>query len=660
MNDVLLLLDEKDYSEEELKSFVDKASSKLKSKQAAVVGSVCRQQAPPVDKVKSHAVSTNPVEEQHTSTESSAKPEMNALGLGGESKEHVRNAAEQVLVVIRNSSGDVVKDVSTWAKDGFMTINMSEAEAENFTEFLVVIATRTRLLMKMSRIGVALKLAVTLSLGYADVLTDFLVAKSYYDAGKLSTAYATAGFAVFAIVVQAFFTFFQYGKKSWKERFGRSFAALLGLAPLLEGASIWTGKEDGDLLVSFPMMYAIMKGVEIAFESIPESIIQVNGLLKQQNVGDIEPIQIVGVISSIVSGAFIITDGNFGFILGKYLQSPGDPYFGWISMIGGWEKTWQMLSMFLFNACYFSQFVFAMSLFAQAFGSWAPVAILLGVEFCTVCVYMGWKGELFGFSVLSQTSTLSNFFFPFIVWAMQYLLVSAVPILIASAPMELGPEVFASTMVWRLLTNGGVVYVALGELVKKGHYLSLETGMAGYGISLVLAAVGLVIFFKNCNDHFDRSLFWRPKTGNQHMRDNLKDEKLWDKGCKSKDDEFWGWVGFIHPTYLDFDLMTPWICERLVEKYELGGLARPEWMDSENSEKFIKRITEVYAWKGSHEEEVDKALVKLFKRIRVDLEKGDDSLSLTLKTSPKMSPKSKHEIGKIKVHPEVVTGDSES
>lgn len=50
--------------------------------------------------------------------------------------------------------------------------------------------------------------------------------------------------------------------------------------------------------------------------------------------------------------------------------------------------------------------------------------------------------------------------------------------------MELGLEVFASTMVWRLLTNGGMIYVAFGELEKKGHYISLTTGMTGYGISL--------------------------------------------------------------------------------------------------------------------------------------------------------------------------------
>ncbi|GMH54141.1 hypothetical protein TrLO_g12810 [Triparma laevis f. longispina] len=177
--------------------------------------------------------------------------------------------------------------------------------------------------------------------------------------------------AVLVILLQAVATFFVYGKKSWKERFGHTFVALLGLAPLVEGWSVWTGKEDPDLLASGPEMYTLMKTCEIAFESIPESIIQISGLLNS-NFSDIKTIQIIGVISSIVSGAFIMTDGNFGFVLSQYLKTPSDLYYGWISKNGGWEKKRQIFGMFLFNACYFSHFVFAMSLFAQAFGSKAP------------------------------------------------------------------------------------------------------------------------------------------------------------------------------------------------------------------------------------------------------------------------------------------------
>ena len=68
-------------------------------------------------------------------------------------------------------------------------------------------------------------------------------------------------------------------------------------------------------------------------------------------------------------------------------------------------------------------------------------------------------------------------------------------------------------------------------------------------------------------------------------------------------------VAYTHPAYLEFDdVVTPWICEDLVEKYEEEGVERPKWMNSKNNGKFIKRIAEIYIWKGSDGEKVDVAL----------------------------------------------------
>ena len=83
-----------------------------------------------------------------------------------------------------------------------------------------------------------------------------------------------------------------------------------------------------------------------------------------------------------------------------------------------------------------------------------------------------------------------------------------------------------------------------------------------------------------------------------------------------------GWIESMNPTYLPFDLMTTWICETLVEKYEDVGWQRPAWMNSENNGKFIKRVAAVYIWKGMDEEKVDKALTTLCRRSGADLEKG--------------------------------------
>ena len=215
-----------------------------------------------------------------------AGSKLKALGWERWNRGNITELVDLLDGVVANLGGDVDDAVSKWYKASVPTQGMTEQAREGQRQFLIEIAKRSRTAKKMARIGVALKIALTLGLGYADVVTDFLVAKSYYDAGKIGTAQATAGFAVLGIVVQALCTFYQYAKKPWKEQGGRTLAALLGLGPLIEGLSVWTGKEDSDLMFSGPMMYACLKASEIAFESTLESIIQILGLLKA-SMGDI-------------------------------------------------------------------------------------------------------------------------------------------------------------------------------------------------------------------------------------------------------------------------------------------------------------------------------------------------------------------------------------
>ncbi|GMH71180.1 hypothetical protein TrST_g10472 [Triparma strigata] len=100
-------------------------------------------------------------------------------GLGNATKEQCLEAGQQLVAVIRNSGGDVVGDVKGWVAKSFPTGNMSQKEKDNLAEIFGVVGKELRTASKMARIGVALKIMLTLVLGYADVVTDFLVAKSY-------------------------------------------------------------------------------------------------------------------------------------------------------------------------------------------------------------------------------------------------------------------------------------------------------------------------------------------------------------------------------------------------------------------------------------------------------------------------------------------------
>ncbi|GMH58923.1 hypothetical protein TL16_g02718 [Triparma laevis f. inornata] len=146
--------------------------------------------------------------------------------------------------------------------------------------------------------------------------------------------------------------------------------------------------------------------------------------------------------------------------------------------------------------------------------------------------------------------------------------------------------------------------------------------MAEYVISLAVAAVGLATFLMNCDPNFDQGFFWRPNLGKQHARECFNDERRREKGIATKDDEIWLWVGSIHPIYFPFETVTTWICDTLVGKYEDKSVTRPDWMNTENKDEFIKRIVTIYMCKGENEEEIDEALVKLFGWSIADFETG--------------------------------------
>ena len=60
-------------------------------------------------------------------------------------------------------------------------------------------------------------------------------------------------------------------------------------------------------------MYAVTKAVEIAFESIPECIIQISGLLGASK-GQVEVFHVFSVVSSIFAATFIMMEANWGTI----------------------------------------------------------------------------------------------------------------------------------------------------------------------------------------------------------------------------------------------------------------------------------------------------------------------------------------------------------
>ena len=272
--------------------------------------------------------------------------------------EDIEDLVISFQAALLNCSVNVEKDIGTWFEKSWPTRGMSRKGVKNMNAFFVLHAKNTRPMIKMSRIGVAAKTILTLFFCYSDLITDALVFFYFLNEERMGLAYATGSCLSLSLLLQALVTSYQY-KERGVERWPRTALALISFAPLLEGYNMWKGNDDSDLLFSSPQMYAVTKAIEIAFECVPESIIQANGLLDASS--NIEDFQVISVCMSVFVAAFIMMEGNYGFIQSKHLQNPGNPYWGWVPLDLG-EKMKCHLGMFLFLAAYFAIFVSASSL----------------------------------------------------------------------------------------------------------------------------------------------------------------------------------------------------------------------------------------------------------------------------------------------------------
>ncbi|GMH98078.1 hypothetical protein TrST_g10770 [Triparma strigata] len=166
----------------------------------------------------------------------------------------------------------------------------------------------------------------------------------------------------------------------------------------------------------------------------------------------------------------------------------------------------------------------------------------------------------------------------------------------------------------RLMTK--MSKIGTGVKIALSLFLGQSTGMGIYAATAVGACLGLLIFMMNCDENFEKALFWRPKSGTQHVLDSCQSKTIRKTFCKTKDDEIWLlWVESVHPAYLPFDFITKWICEDLVDKYTgMNNLEeRPEWMIGDKEALFLKRIVTIYTWYGNEADlrAVNEAIFKL-------------------------------------------------
>ncbi|GMH81544.1 hypothetical protein TrVE_jg1074 [Triparma verrucosa] len=110
------------------------------------------------------------------------------------SKASVSELVQSFIDAVKLSHGNIKADMSDWFKREFPSFDGNpqlKAALDNFQSILIDVAKKLRPLIKMSRIGLGVRLFVIAICSYVDMATDLLVSFSFFEKGETGWGTAT-------------------------------------------------------------------------------------------------------------------------------------------------------------------------------------------------------------------------------------------------------------------------------------------------------------------------------------------------------------------------------------------------------------------------------------------------------------------------------------
>ena len=175
---------------------------------------------------------------------------------------------------------------------------------------LIDLADRIKPGVKLARIGLAVRVLLSIVLTYTDEVTDAIVLKKYGEGGEETRKYFHISIAILATptlinILMAWIA----NKKKGSMAIGKGVIfAVMQLNPIVHGLNFWSGVEvnEDDTVHPF-MLFICVRMSELIFEVMPETILQ---LYVINHTEDISRLAIFSILSSVVSAAYIMTDNS--------------------------------------------------------------------------------------------------------------------------------------------------------------------------------------------------------------------------------------------------------------------------------------------------------------------------------------------------------------
>jgi len=472
--------------------------------------------------------------------------------------EHVRQDADQRRNAVR-----------TWyaenALDGIdISHQATAAQRDALAKAVVVeLAEKLRLPLKLSRWRLVMRVLVILAISQVDLATDLLMLVQYSHDGNEGALVASACILGTGWLAHIWTALNHSTGRGTKAIVHELLIAATFLAPVVGTYRFVVGAEldeNSNANVDPLFLYAYIKGIELVFESIPESILQVSVLLQSESGGEaVSSLSVASFAVSLLAAGLLVTDLNYTIESDKMKaqQTPGvHPFHGFLraSALGQaalFFSSWAFLSAYL--AC--TVFAFGCLLVTQP--SWVFLA-LATTEFGIIVAFKAAQGEL----VSGPDHTNSTVVVVFSSLG-HYIVTSSTPMYQLRHPSELGPQAFSGLIGYRLVANTAIVYLTAPFFDKLDMAMTTELAVFIYGIAFVVAVVSLAATLCSMEPRC-RHTFIGLKTGKRFWREYWMTEEL-HESSQTVDEQRESILCTLNPTYAPVDLAVPWILEKAAE-----------------------------------------------------------------------------------------------
>ena len=285
---------------------------------------------------------------------------------------------------IRGGDGYYEDMVSTW-NEALKSYSSADAamsdfvfawrldEGSDFVQFLHAAKESQRRLLHQAKFGLIVRCLFSAFVSYADYFSDILLAVYYFTEGEMVYCGVTIAWPLIVLVCHALL--------AWAdgEPWYVVLASLFGMKPLIDTYRFAAGERTDIKRQSPVVSMALGRGVELVFESIPQTGVQIVLILLQLSANvDVDSRQYVTVVTSLLAAGFIGANTDYDIDTNERLRRMEPILYGWLP-----ESKSKRLAFMMMHTCHLGCFMGMRVLSCAALALISPLvfALWLAAEF---------------------------------------------------------------------------------------------------------------------------------------------------------------------------------------------------------------------------------------------------------------------------------------